>query len=77
MARSDGKSRQDQAREVLENDLFLFAKYVNPHYMYGDIHAQVFKWLAEDGLHNHQLLLMPRGHLKSHCIAVWCVWLIS
>lgn len=77
MARSDGKSRHEQAREILEQDLYLFAKYINPQYVYGDIHQQVFKWLEESGTNNHQLLLMPRGHLKSHCIAVWCVWWIT
>src|SRR5690606_24851556 len=24
-----------------------------------------------------QLLLLPRGHLKSHCVAVWTVWTIT
>lgn len=77
MARSTGTSRQDEARAVLEGDLLLFAKYLNPHYMYGDVHEEVFTWLMEDGLNNQQLLLMPRGHLKSHCIAVWCVHKIT
>lgn len=77
MARTDRGGRQQQARQVLENDLFLFAKYINPQYVYGSIHEEVFRWLQEDGLNNHQLLLMPRGHLKSHCIAVWCVWKIT
>lgn len=67
----------EQAREILESDLFYFAKYINPHYVYGDIHEEVFHWLQQDGPHGHQLLLMPRGHLKSHCIAVWCVWQIT
>lgn len=70
-------SRQEQAKSVLENDLFLFAKYINPQYVYGDVHESVFKWLQEEGPNEHQLLLMPRAHLKSHCIAVWCVWWIT
>lgn len=78
MARKNGgTSRLEQARLVLEADLYQFAKYVNPHYVYGDVHEQVFHWLQNDGPHGHQLLLMPRGHLKSHCIAVWCVWQIT
>lgn len=77
MARPRGKTRTDAAREVLEQDLWEFAKYINPHYCYGDIHEEVFRWLQDSGPHNHQLLLMPRGHLKSHCIAVWCVWWIT
>lgn len=68
---------RDQVRQALELDLFEFAKYINPHYMYGDIHEKVFRWLSSENCSEHQLLLMPRGHLKSHCIAVWCVWQIT
>lgn len=74
MARSDGRSRIEQARSVLEDDLWEFAKYINPHYCYGEIHQEVFRWLADPHGSDNQLLLMPRAHLKSHCIAVWCVW---
>jgi len=72
-----GKSRKDQLRELLEVDLVAFAKYINPQYCYGDIHEQVFSWLSDPKGGDHQLLLMPRAHLKSHCIAVWCVWQIT
>lgn len=64
------------ARSILENDLFAFAKYINPHYLYGDIHEVVFRWFQSEK-DICQLLLMPRGHLKSHCMAVWCVWQIT
>lgn len=65
-----------EVREFYENDLFEFAKYINPDYMYGDIHRQVFEWLSK-AESPKQLLLLPRGHLKSHCIAVWTVWTIT
>lgn len=77
MAGQSGKSRQEQAREVLEADLYQFARYINPQYCYGEVHEEVFRWLQEEGPNGHQLLLMPRAHLKSHCIAVWCVWWIT
>jgi len=38
--------------------------------MYGEIHETVFKWLTAPDVKDDQLLLIPRGHLKSHCIAV-------
>ena len=42
--------------------------------MYGDIHQEVFQWLSDPSdAAKRQLLLLPRGHLKSHCIAVKCV----
>ncbi len=77
MARSSGQSNKEQARKLLETDLWEFAKYINPHYCYGDIHEEVFRWLAGNNVKDHQLLLMPRAHLKSHCIAVWCIWAIT
>lgn len=66
-----------ELREDYENDLFSFAKYINPHYQYGELHEKVFRWLSKPDACDHQLLLLPRGHLKSHCIAVWCVWIIT
>lgn len=63
-------------RLELENDLFAFAKYINPTYIYGPIHEDVFRWLQSDNEKN-QLLLIPRGHLKSHCLAVWALWWIT
>ena len=58
----------EEAREFYENDLYEFAKYLNPNYVYGEIHETVFRWLQEEGTSSKQLLLLPRGHLKSHCI---------
>lgn len=65
-----------EKREELENNLFAFAKYINPTYIYGQIHEEVFSWLQSDNMSN-QLLLIPRGHLKSHCLAVWALWWIT
>lgn len=68
-----------QAKEVREaalEDLNVFAQLLNPHRMYGDIHYEVFKWLQNDTSGN-QLLLLPRAHMKSHCIAVWCAWWVT
>lgn len=66
-----------EAREILENDLFAFAQYVNPHYVYGDIHRKVFERMSSDDAKDNQLILLPRGHLKSHCVAVWTAWEIT
>ena len=66
-----------ELRAEYESDLYEFAKYINPHYVYGEIHEKVFRWLSDPKAKDHQLLLLPRGHLKSHCIAVWTVWEIT
>lgn len=76
MARSSRSAEAaEELRQILEQDLYSFAKYINPHYSYGGIHEEVFNWLQTDN--RYQLLLMPRGHLKSHCIATWCAWWIT
>ncbi len=79
MARS-ACSRSEKIEDIryrAERDLFYFAQLVNPQYMYGDIHEEVFRWLSSKDASDNQLLLLPRAHLKSHCIAVWTVWQIT
>lgn len=73
---AQAKTKKQELKEYFENDLWEFAQYINPHYVYGDIHRNVFRWLQDDTEEN-QLLLMSRGHLKSHCVAVWAVWQIT
>lgn len=67
----------DEIRERAENDLFYFAQLINPQYVYGEIHEKVFRWLSDPNASLAQLVLLPRAHLKSHCIAVWTVWTIT
>lgn len=65
-----------EVRELAENDLWMFAQLVNPNRLYGDLHKEVYYWLQNAKMPN-QLLLLPRAHMKSHCIAVWCAWWIT
>lgn len=72
--------KTQQAREIIEHceyNLFAFAQLLNPYYVYGDIHQEVFSWLSDPKGPDRRLLLLPRGHLKSHCIAVFCTWKIT
>ena len=66
----------DEIREAAESDLYTFARLVSPQRLYGDLHKDVFSWLMSEEKPN-QLLLLPRSHMKSHCIAVWCAWWIT
>ena len=65
-----------EIRELAEADLFTFACLVNPQRAYGDIHKKVFQFLQDESFPN-SLLLLPRAHMKSHCIAVWCAWWVT
>jgi len=69
-------NKLSETRELLENNLFEFAKYLNPHYLYSDVHEEVFNEM-QFGNHNKLLFLLPRAHLKSHCVAVHTVWMIT
>jgi phage terminase large subunit-like protein len=75
-----------QAKEVRERaltDLYFFARLVNPGYVYGDVHREVFAWMqeytlfgqGEDGA--NKLVMLPRAHLKSHMVATWAAWVIA
>lgn len=73
-----------EIRETALNDLFFFAQLVNPGYMYGDIHKNLFKWMEEYNIFgqgeaqtSNKLLMLPRAHLKSHMVATWCAWVIT
>lgn len=66
------------------NDLRTFARTMNPGYMYGDIHMEIYKDMmnysvfgAREDLTANKLMLLPRGHLKSHMTATWVAWVIT
>ena len=72
--------KRSAIRDIIDecrNSLHAFAVTINPYYMYGDIHQEVFTWLGDPEANERQLLLLPRGHLKSHCLAVFCAWKIT
>jgi phage terminase large subunit-like protein len=71
--------KKQMVREAAENDLRVFAKLVNPHRVYGQIHLDTFKWwmdMKDEGVDN-TVLLLPRDHQKSHCAAVKAAWQIT
>lgn len=73
-----------EIRERALEDLYFFAKLVNPGYMYGEIHREIFRWMQEYALFgtdqemtSNKLIMLPRAHLKSHMVATWCAWIIT
>ena len=73
-----------ELREAAMNDLFLFAQLVNPGYMYGDVHREIYRWMQDytlfgqgNALTANKLIMLPRAHLKSHMVATWCAWIIT
>ncbi|WP_038356636.1 hypothetical protein, partial [Vibrio cholerae] len=68
-------SKIDEIREAAETDFWVFCRLVTPQYVYGDVHREVAKWLESNEY--DQLLLLPRGHLKSHMMALWVAWWVT
>jgi hypothetical protein len=73
-----------ELRELAKQDLYFFARLVNPGYMYGDVHKEIFLWLQEytlygldENLTGNKLIMLPRAHLKSHMVATWAAWIIT
>jgi phage terminase large subunit-like protein len=63
-----------ERRALCESDLEEFIKLVHPNRLLGNIHRDVIRWWTSDGAKNHQLLLMPRDHMKSALIAYMVAW---
>lgn len=70
-------------RQRALDDLYFFAQLVNPGYMYGDVHKEIFNWLQDYSLYgrgsarSNKLIMLPRAHLKSHMVATATAWLIT
>lgn len=75
-SRNSKLSEWEEVRQVAEADLWTFAQLVNPERLYGEVHKEAFKFLQDNSCPN-SLLLLPRAHMKSHCIAVWCAWHVT
>lgn len=61
-------------RELAESDLEEFIKLVHPKRVLGNIHREVISWWTSSNAKSHQLLLLPRDHMKSALIAYRCAW---
>src|SRR6267154_3426788 len=72
--KSDLQKVRDERRKQAEGSLEYFINLVHPKKMLGNIHREVISWWTSGGAKNHQLLLLPRDHMKSALIAYRCVW---
>ena len=71
---------QDKIAEVrmrAEADLITFIKLVHPHRMLGSVHEELISWWNRPDAKSHQLVLLPRDHMKSALVAFRCAWEIT
>lgn len=67
-------SEREQRRLLAESDLVEFIHLVDPKRLLGNIHREVVRWWTSNGASDHQLLLLPRDHMKSALIAYRAAW---
>src|SRR5688572_25299768 len=63
------KSKQDLIRERAENDLETFIKLIHPQRVLGSCHIELINWWTRSDAKSHQLVLLPRDHMKSALVA--------
>ena len=67
-----------ELRAAAETSFLVFLQLMNPLYKYASVHKECADYLQvayEEGM--DALALLPRGHLKSHILANFAVWLIT
>src|SRR4030042_3362518 len=64
-------------RESAEQSLEVFIKLVAPHIVLGAIHQELIQWWGRQEAKLNQLVLLPRGHLKSKLVAYRVAWWIT
>lgn len=74
--RASSASEIEELRELCKKDLFTFAQVIQPLRVYGQVHKDMCEFLTKPDAKDDQLCLIPRAHMKSHIIAVWCAWKI-
>jgi phage terminase large subunit-like protein len=67
-------AERQERRLLAENSLEEFIKLIHPNRMLGSIHKEIIQWWTSKGAKKHQLLLLPRDHMKSALIAYRAAW---
>lgn len=67
-------TEKDERRKQAEADLISFIELVHPNRLLGNIHHRVIRWWTKPEAKSHQLVLLPRDHMKSALIAYRVAW---
>lgn len=65
---------RDRRRLEAENDLVSFIELVQPKRLLGNVHRRAIAWWTRPEAKTHQILLLPRDHMKSALIAFRAAW---
>lgn len=72
--KSNLTAEREEHRLQAEASLEYFIQLVHPKRLLGNIHREVIQWWTRSEAKSHQLLLLPRDHMKSALIAYRVVW---
>lgn len=68
-------SQDDLDRKTLAEDSLLeFINLVHPKRLLGSIHKEIISWWTRQDAKSHQILLLPRDHMKSALVAYRVAW---
>jgi len=71
------QAERDERRKLAEASLEEFIKLVHPNRVLGNIHREVIHWWESSKQKTHQLLMLPRDHMKSALIAYRVAWTLT
>lgn len=66
-----------QIKEAAENSLEVFIRLIHPGRVLGLVHQDLIRWWTRSDAKDHQLVLLPRDHMKSALIAYRVAWEIT
>ena len=68
---------REEKRLLAEGDLIEFINLVHPKRLLGNIHREIITWWCRSDAKTHQLLLLPRDHMKSALLAYRIAWVLT
>jgi phage terminase large subunit-like protein len=70
-------SRRAERRKIAESSLVEFIQLIHSNRLLGNIHREVINWWTSSAASTHQLLMLPRDHMKSALIAYRVAWALT
>jgi hypothetical protein len=70
-------NKHDEIRILAENDLETFIRLIHPQRVLGLVHSDLIRWWTREDAKSHQMVLLPRDHMKSTLLAYRIAWEIT
>lgn len=77
VTKQEVKDQIELDRKRAEKDLAFFIQLVHPDRMLGHVHRELISWWTRPTAKSHQLVLLPRDHMKSALVAYRVAWEIT